>query len=248
MHGKLQAQLVQPHARTRALAILATSSTHPPGRTSRWSGRTCPPTPDPAGNMLLGGSRNAIEMIRCPSQPFAVRGRTAPRPSASCRSFKAIIVSRIRFRIDALLDQGISLPALPRHLRVDRQHAERPWSSSLVGAGSSEVRLPSPRRHQNGTGAMHHHVAVGAGLLIERRPFAQCQRLRDVDLHMVDEVSDSRSSVTVVAKRNARMFCTALAQEMIDAEDAVLVEHLVQPGVQRLRAPGRFERLFHDDP
>ena len=32
----------------------------------RWSG-PCAPTPEPAGNMLFGGSRKAIEMMRWPS-------------------------------------------------------------------------------------------------------------------------------------------------------------------------------------
>ena len=53
-----------------------------------------------------------------------------------------------------------------------------------------------------------------------------------------------------LAKRKARMFWTAfLAEEVVDAEDLLLVEDLVQHVVERHGA-GQVgaERLLHDDP
>src|SRR2546423_5968005 len=35
----------------------------------------------------------------------------------------------------------------------------------------------------------HHHVAIGSGRLVEPGTFAEPQRLRNVDLHMIDEVA-----------------------------------------------------------
>src|SRR5450631_1979896 len=52
--------------------------------------------PDPAGNMLLGGSRNAIEMIRWPSAsrlPVRRKNGTPAQRQLSIRHFNATNVS-----------------------------------------------------------------------------------------------------------------------------------------------------------
>ena len=95
-----------------------------------------------------------------------------------------------------------------------------------------------------------HHVAIRAGLLVEAGALAQAQRFRHVDLHVVDEVAvPDRLEQPVGEAEREDVLRRLLAQEMIDAEDLVLVEDLVQLGVQRHRACQiGAERLFHDDP
>jgi len=95
----------------------------------------------------------------------------------------------------------------------------------------------------------HHHVAVGAGLLVEGAALAQAQRLGHVDLHVVDEVAvPDRLEQAVGEAKGQDVLGRLLAQEMVDAEDALFVEDLVQFLVQRHRA-GQVgaEGLFHDD-
>ena len=92
----------------------------------------------------------------------------------------------------------------------------------------------------------HHHVAIGADRLVEAGPLAEAQRFRHVDLHVVDEVAvPDRLEQSVGKAEREDVLRRLLAQEVIDAEDLVLGEHLVQLGVQRHRArPGRCRTAF----
>ena len=94
------------------------------------------------------------------------------------------------------------------------------------------------------------HVAIGAGLLVEADAIADVERLRHVDLHMVDEIAvPDRLEQAVGEAEGEDVLRRLLAEEMVDAEDLVLGEHLVQLGVERDRALEiGAERLFHDDP
>ena len=95
----------------------------------------------------------------------------------------------------------------------------------------------------------HHHVAIGAGLLVEAGALAEPQRLRHVDLHVIDEIAvPDRLEQAVGEAEREDVLRRLLAEEMVDAENLVLGEHLVQLGVQRLGALEiGAERLFHDD-
>ena len=94
-----------------------------------------------------------------------------------------------------------------------------------------------------------HHVAICAGGLVERRAFAEAQRFRHVDLHVIDEVAvPDRLEQTIGEAERQDVLRRLLAEKMIDAEDLLFVEHLVQLGIEldRAREIGA-ERLLHDD-
>ena len=95
-----------------------------------------------------------------------------------------------------------------------------------------------------------HHVAIGAGLLVEGDAIADVERLRHVDLHMVDEIAvPDRLEQAVGEAEGEDVLRRLLAEEMIDAENLLFGEHLVQGVVERDRALEiGAERLFHDDP
>ena len=95
----------------------------------------------------------------------------------------------------------------------------------------------------------HHHVAIGAGLLVEGGALAEPQRLRHVDLHVVDEVAvPDRLEEAIGEAEGEDVLRGLLAEEMVDAENLVFGEDLVQLRVQRHRAGEvRAEGLFHDD-
>ena len=94
------------------------------------------------------------------------------------------------------------------------------------------------------------HVAIGAGLLVEADAIADVERLRHVDLHMVDEIAvPDRLEQAVGEPEGEDVLRRLLAEEMIDAENLVLGEDLVQCVVERDRGLEiGAERLFHDDP
>ena len=96
----------------------------------------------------------------------------------------------------------------------------------------------------------HDHVAKRAGRLVEAGALVEPERLRHVDLHVVDEVAvPDRLEQAVGEAEREDVLRRLLAEEMVDAEDLLFGEHLVQLGVQRDRAREiGAERLFHDDP
>jgi hypothetical protein len=95
-----------------------------------------------------------------------------------------------------------------------------------------------------------HHVAVGAGLLVEAGALAEAQGLRHVDLHVVDEIAVPDGLEQPVGEAEGEnVLRRFLAEKMIDAKDPVLVEHFVQPRIQRHRTREvGAEGLLHDDP
>ena len=96
----------------------------------------------------------------------------------------------------------------------------------------------------------HHHVAIRAGRFVEPGALAEPERLRNVDLHVVDEVAvPDRLEQSVGEAEREDVLRRLLAQEVVDPEDLIFGEHLVQLGIQRHRARQvGAERLFHDDP
>ena len=153
-------------------------------------------------------------------------------------------------RVDALLRPVADI--LPAHdvLGLDRQHA----AEDLVLLLADRRRLERGRRLHRHEGqdleqVRHHHVAEGAGRLVEAGALAEPQRLRHVDLDVVDEVAvPDRLEQAVGEAERQDVLRRLLAEEVVDAEDLVLAEDLVQLGVQRhgAREVGA-EGLLHDD-
>ena len=78
--------------------------------------------------------------------------------------------------------------------------------SSLIGAGSIAVG-GSIARTQDLEPMRDHHVAAGAGGFKEARAPAEAERLKHVDLHVVDKPGFQVGSKRPLAKRKARVFC-----------------------------------------
>ena len=74
----------------------------------------------------------------------------------------------------------------------------------------------------------HHHVAVGAGLLVEADPLAEVERLRHVDLDVIDEIPiPDRLEQAIGEAKREDVLRRLLAEEVVDAEDLLFDEHLV---------------------
>ena len=133
----------------------------------------------------------------------------------------------------------------------DRQHR----AEDLVLLLADRLRLQGRRGLHGGEGEHleqvgDHHVPVGAGGFVEARALLEAQRLRDVDLHVVDVVPvPDRLEEPVGEAEGEDVLRRLLAEEVVDAEDLLLVEDLVELGVERA-CGGEVgaEGLLHDDP
>ena len=84
---------------------------------------------------------------------------------------------------------------------------------------------------------VHHHVAVRAGLLVERDPVPDLEGLGDVDLHVRDVLAvPDRLEETVGEAEGQDVERGFLAEEVVDPEDLALVEGQVERVVQPHRA------------
>ena len=95
----------------------------------------------------------------------------------------------------------------------------------------------------------HHHVSVRAGRFIERDALIERQRLRHVDLHMVDVIAvPDRLEQSVGESEGKNVLRRFLAEEVVDPEDLLLGKGFVQ---RRVEDAGTCEvgaeRLLHDD-
>ena len=134
---------------------------------------------------------------------------------------------------------------------VDRQHRPEDLVLLLVDG----IRLQrswrlhrGERQHLEQVG--DHHVSVGAGPLVERCSLVQAEVLGYVDLNVVDVVPvPDRLEQPVGEPERQDVLRGLLAEEVVDPEDLLLVEHLVQPAVQLAgRRQVDAERLLHHDP
>ena len=136
-------------------------------------------------------------------------------------------------------------------VRLDRQH--RPEDLVLLLADGRRLergRRLHRRERQDLEQVRDDHVAVGAGALVEVGPLRQAERLGHVDLDVVDVVAvPDRLEEAVGEAEGEDVLRRLLAEEVVDPEDLLLVEDLVQLGVERSGA-GEVgaERLLHDDP
>ena len=110
--------------------------------------------------------------------------------------------------------------------------------SSLIGyLGSRAVGGSIAHEGENLEQVRHHHVPVGAGLLVKACALAETERLGHVDLHMVVEVAiPDRFVVPIAETEREDVLRGLLAQKVVDAKNLVLGEDLVQFRVQRLGA------------
>ena len=156
----------------------------------------------------------------------------------------------IRFAIDAVFAAVAGVLAAHDVLRIDRHHAAEDLVLFLADRAWLERRRRLHRHEGDDLEQMRHdHVAKRAGLLVERGAVVEPERLRHVDLHVIDEVAvPDRLEQTVGEAEREDVLRRLLAEEVIDPEDLLFVEHLVQLGVQRHRAREiGAERLLHDD-
>ncbi len=96
----------------------------------------------------------------------------------------------------------------------------------------------------------HHHVLERTGRLVEADAVVDGQRLGHVDLDVVDVVAVPDWLEEAVGEPEGQdVLHRLLAEEVVDAEDLLLVEDLVQHVVERDRT-GQVgaERLLHDHP
>ena len=193
-------------------------------------------------------------MIRCPSAsrlPVRRKNGTPAQRQLSIAHFSAMKVSVSDSRVDALL--GPVADVLPAHdvlrARCGSMLRKTLFFSSLIGAGSSAVGgsiAMKPRIWNRWVTTMSRNAP---GRLVEAGALAEPQRLRHVDLHVVDEVPvPDRLEQAVGEAERQDVLRRLLAEEVVDAEDLLLGEDLVQPGVQRHGA-GEVgaEGLLHDD-
>ena len=173
--------------------------------------------------MLLGGSRKAMEMMRWPSAsrlPVRRKNGTPAQRQLSIEHFSAMKVSVSDSGIDAVLGPIAGVLPADHVLRVDRQHAAK----DLVLFLADRPRLQRRRwfhRHEgeNLEQMGDDHVAIRSGRLVERRTFAEPERLGNVDLHVIDEVAvPDRLEQPVGEAECEDVLRRLLAEEVIDAE------------------------------
>ena len=134
---------------------------------------------------------------------------------------------------------------------VDREHRTEDLVLLLVDGPGFERR----RRFHRDEGedleeVRHDHVAEGARRLVERGAGPDLEGFGNVDLDVGDvlPVPDGLEQAVREAKRKD-VLGRLLAEEVVDAEDLPLVEHLLHHSVERLGAlEVGAERLLHDDP
>src|SRR6266851_4959649 len=254
VHGELHAQFIQPHARAGALAIERQRHFRSVRqiecqvirslRADAGAGR------EHALWRLSKRDRNDSLPLGKPLARAQVERYAGPAPvvdEASERNegFRIRIAGYPLFRS---VSRVLSADDIGR---LDRQHATK----DLVLLLADRVGLQGGRRlhgheAQNLEQVSHHYVSIGAGLLVETGTLAETQRLRHVDLHVVDEITvPDRLEQSIGETKSQNVLRRFLSQEVIDSEDLFLVEYLVQSGVQRNRARQvGAERFFHDDP
>ena len=94
------------------------------------------------------------------------------------------------------------------------------------------------------------HVAEGTGFLVEAAAHLDRERLRHVDLDVVDVVAvPDRLEHTVGEAQRQQVLHRLAADVVVDAEDPLLVEDRVDKIVERTgRGEVAAERLLHDHP
>ncbi len=240
MGGELHRELVELHARSRALAVERQRHLRLVGQVEGQVvgalGADVGPLgehrqrrllerdrddPGPLGELLAGAQ---VERHACP----------APVVDLDPQRHEGLGVGVVG---DLLLAAVAGVLAAHDVVGLDRLH--RPEDLELLVA--DRVRGERGRRLHRGERQHLHqvgddHVAVSAGGLVELRAPLETEGLGDVDLHVVDEVAvPDRLEETVGEAEGQDVLGGLLAQEVVDAEDLRLVEDLVDARVERHR-------------
>ena len=254
LHRELHAQLVELHPRPGPLAV---ERQRHPGGVGEVEGQVVRPVLPHPGAGREHAARWLLERDRDDPRPL---GQTLAGAQVERHARPAPVVDLALERDEGLglglrchaVDLAVAHVLPTDHVgRVDRLHraedlvlllADGPW----LQRGGRLHRHEGQHLEQVG----HHHVAVGAGGLVELGAGAQAERLGHVDLHVVDVVAvPDRLEQPVREPERQDVLRRLLAEEVVDPEDLLLVEHLVQRGVERpRRRQVGAEGLFHDDP
>src|ERR1700722_2827612 len=253
MHRELQTLFVEPHARAGTLAVegqghfrsvrqVECQVVRPFGAHSgtggehalRWLAKCDGDDPLPFGETFAGAQ---------------VEGHAGPAPVVD-GALQCDEGLGVRLGVDTLLAAVAGVLPADHLARRERQHAAKHLVLLFAdGRGLQRRRRLHRHERKNLKQVSHHHVAKRSHGFIERRALAEPQRLRHVNLHVVDEIAvpDGLKESVGEAERED-VLRRLLAEEVVDAKYLSFVEYLVQFGVQRYRARKvSAERLFHDD-
>ena len=158
------------------------------------------------------------------------------------------------------LDRGVrcnillsAIPTeLPAHQTIGRQRPDLAEHPHLLVADPFLI-VQVGRFHREESHHLQqvvlHDIANGAGLFVEPPPSLETEPFRHGDLHALDVMAvPHRLQEGVREAEEQEILHRLLAEIMVDAEDALLIEYLMQRRVERPRtrevAP---EWLFHHD-
>ena len=140
---------------------------------------------------------------------------------------------------------------LQRHLRRPRADgADHLGLFAAHGVGAERCRRFHGNHGQQLDQVVGHHVAQGAGGVVEATPRLDTDGFRGGDLHMVDVVVvPERLEQPIGEPADQNVLHRFFAQVVVNTVDLPLAHHLQQAGVQRL-GTGQVgaERLLHHDP
>src|SRR3989442_1629605 len=158
------------------------------------------------------------------------------------------------------LDRGVpgdillgAIPAeLPAHDTIGRQRPDLSEDPHLLVADPFLIVQVGGLHCEESHHLQHvvlHHIANGAGLFVEPPPSLETEPFRHRDLHALDVMAvPHRLEERVREPEQQEILYRLLAEIMVDAEDALLIEYLMQRRVERPCtrevAP---EWLFHHD-
>src|SRR5207245_2653760 len=151
----------------------------------------------------------------------------------SDEAFKAMESISFRLRTDAFLATVSVVLAADDIVRIDRQDASKNLVLLFADRRWLERRRWLHRHEREDLEEVgHHHVAKGARRLVERCPGTKTQRLRDVDLHVGDEVAvPDRLEEPVGEAERENVLRRFLAEKVIDPKNLFLGEDVVQVGI-----------------
>ncbi len=251
---ELQAELLERHARTRLLPVEGKGQLRGVGQVEGQVVGARGPDARTVGEHRLGrlaerdgdDAFSAAELLA----GAQIEGHAGPAPVVDLD-----LERNEGLRIGVGRDAGDVAVAvvLPPHDLGHVERAQRAEDLVLLltdGAGLKRRGRFHGHETQDLEEVGDHHVLEGAGRLVERNAVVDTERLGHVDLYMVDVVPVPDGLEQTVGEAEGQNVQDAfLTEEMVDAEDLVLVEDLVQHVVQRHGA-GQVgaERLLHDDP
>src|ERR1700733_6397106 len=145
------------------------------------------------GNMLLGGSRKAMEMIRWPSAsrlPVRRKNGTPAQRQLSIEHFNAMKVSVSDSGATPSSDRyPVYCPRTTFFGSIGNMLRNTLFFSSLMGAGSKAVGGSIAMNARIWNRCVTTMSRYASGRLIESGALAEPDGLWNVDLHMVDEVA-----------------------------------------------------------